>query len=197
MELQKYENAEEVKNQGVVALDTAEAFIVNNSESVTKATEFTKKIKVGLKQLEDKRKAYTKPLLESKKQIDDDFKAFMQPFKDAEKVLKKKIGDYQMEVIRKQREEQEKLVKIEQELKRELPEARKEMDKAMETAKQVKSDDATASTRTVWKFEVLDENKVPVEFKIVDERKIREAVKNGAREIDGVRIYEDVQISIR
>lgn len=49
----------------------------------------------------------------------------------------------------------------------------------------------------VWKFEVTAAAEVPREFTSVDEKKIREAVKNGVREIPGVRIYEDIAIAIR
>lgn len=52
-------------------------------------------------------------------------------------------------------------------------------------------------SRSVWKFEVTDSSKVPRELCVVDEKAIRAAVNGGAREIPGVRIYEDVQITVR
>ncbi len=48
-----------------------------------------------------------------------------------------------------------------------------------------------------WVFEVTEPNRVPAEFMVVDEKKIREAVRNGVREISGVRIFQDTKISIR
>jgi ribosomal protein S2 len=40
-------------------------------------------------------------------------------------------------------------------------------------------------------FEVTDESKVPREYLIVDDRKIRQAIKENKKvKIDGVRIYE-------
>jgi hypothetical protein len=47
------------------------------------------------------------------------------------------------------------------------------------------------------KFEVSDASLVPREFLVVDEKAIRTFVNGGGRELNGVRIYEDVQISIR
>lgn len=52
-------------------------------------------------------------------------------------------------------------------------------------------------TRKTWKFEVTDPTLVPREFLVVNDALIRDAVKNGSREIAGVRIYEDIDVSIR
>lgn len=52
-------------------------------------------------------------------------------------------------------------------------------------------------TRKTWKFEVTDPTLVPREFLLVSDSLIRDAVKNNVREIAGVRIYEDVDVSIR
>lgn len=54
-----------------------------------------------------------------------------------------------------------------------------------------------SNTRKVWKHEVTDASLVPREFLIVDESAIRKAVVAGAREIAGVRIYEDVVVALR
>lgn len=45
-----------------------------------------------------------------------------------------------------------------------------------------------------WKFEIDDPYKVPREFCSPDEKIIRQAIANGAREIPGVRIFEDTKI---
>jgi hypothetical protein len=52
-------------------------------------------------------------------------------------------------------------------------------------------------TQKVWTFNLIDAAQVPREFLVVDERKIREAVKAGARDIPGVSIFEDTKISVR
>lgn len=52
-----------------------------------------------------------------------------------------------------------------------------------------------SGTRKVWKHEIVDVQLVPAEFLIVDEVAIRKAVLAGARNIPGVRIFEDVVIS--
>ena len=52
-------------------------------------------------------------------------------------------------------------------------------------------------SKMVWKFEILDPTAIPMAYCSIDEKKIRAAVAEGAREIPGVKIYEDVQISMR
>lgn len=66
-----------------------------------------------------------------------------------------------------------------------------------ESPKNVRTEGGLMSTKKVWKFEVTDEAKVPKEFWVIDQKKINEAVKNGERELPGVRIFQDTQISIR
>lgn len=48
----------------------------------------------------------------------------------------------------------------------------------------------------MW-FRITDESLLPREFLCPHEGKIREAVKAGSREIAWVRIYEDLDVSIR
>lgn len=60
-----------------------------------------------------------------------------------------------------------------------------------------RTESGSASQRKGWTFEVVDAALVPDEFKVVDEKKIRDAVKMGARSIAGVRIYEDSKTVFR
>jgi hypothetical protein len=53
-----------------------------------------------------------------------------------------------------------------------------------------------SGSRKVWRFEIQDAGLVPREYLTVDEKKIRAAVREGAREIPGVRIYQETQIAI-
>lgn len=54
-----------------------------------------------------------------------------------------------------------------------------------------------SGARRLWTFRVTDPSQVPAEFLIVDEKKIREAVRAGARQIPGVEIFQDLQIAAR
>jgi hypothetical protein len=61
----------------------------------------------------------------------------------------------------------------------------------------LKSASGGVSTRKVWTFEITDEAAVPRDYLVVDETKIRQAMRDGAREIPGVRIYQDDQLAVR
>lgn len=61
----------------------------------------------------------------------------------------------------------------------------------------VKTTRGSATRKKVWTFDVVDAASVPREFMAVDEKKIRQAVKNGEREIPGVRIYEKSELAVR
>jgi hypothetical protein len=49
----------------------------------------------------------------------------------------------------------------------------------------------------VWKFDILDEQKIPRQYLLIDEVGIRAAIRSGVREIEGLKIYEDFEISVR
>lgn len=65
-----------------------------------------------------------------------------------------------------------------------------------EKVESIESMKVAGATRR-WTFEITSADEVPLEFWVIDEKKIREAVKNGAREIPGVRIYQDLSIAVR
>ena len=56
---------------------------------------------------------------------------------------------------------------------------------------------AAAHVRKVWKAEVVNEAEVPREYLTVDMKKVNDAVRMGAREIPGVRIFEEVSTVFR
>ena len=53
------------------------------------------------------------------------------------------------------------------------------------------------TARMVWKFKVVDATQVPRAYMVVDESRIRTSVNAGVREIPGVDIYSEEQISGR
>ncbi len=48
-----------------------------------------------------------------------------------------------------------------------------------------------------WTFEIVDQEKVPRDYLMVDNEKIRKAVQGGIRSIPGVKIFEKVVTSFR
>lgn len=55
----------------------------------------------------------------------------------------------------------------------------------------------TSSIRTVWRFQLMDKARVPQQFLALDEKAVRRAIAEGARDIPGLSIYEEEEISTR
>jgi len=62
-----------------------------------------------------------------------------------------------------------------------------------------KTEEGTASNIVTWKHKLIDINKVPEEYiiKSLNGPAIKNAIKAGVREIDGLEIYEDIQVRFR
>ena len=85
---------------------------------------------------------------------------------------------------------------------------RKAMIEAIE-AKQNKIIDAPAKTstinqtssnsvvRNIWTFKVVDLSKVPVEFIQINSVAVRDAIKSGVRNINGLEIYQECSVAIK
>lgn len=79
----------------------------------------------------------------------------------------------------------------------ELERQKYEVEKKIEADKRMVAEHRVTGTQKVWSFVVESPSEVPNEYKIVDERLIRAAVRGGIREIPGVRIFEETKISVR
>ena len=55
--------------------------------------------------------------------------------------------------------------------------------------KELESTITVKGIRTIWDFEILNENEVPREFCSLNSKKIKKSIKNGLREIKGIRIF--------
>jgi hypothetical protein len=115
--------------------------------------------------------------------------------KEAEKEAEKQCKALEKEELSK-KEQKAELKRIEDErLAREEEIAREresfvpEVEIKQET--KVESESGTLRFRKHWTFEIIKESEVPREFLAVDETAIRKAVNAGAREIKGVRIFEE------
>lgn len=163
---------------------------VTSQEDYTRATDTLKVINGKIKKLEDKRVDWIKPLLEAKRKIDDDFKQAIRPLEDYVATVKTKMLDWYRVEQKRLDEEQKKLeAKAMEDAKK-----NKQSEVIVPIINDVKThrgDLATATVSKKWMYKLLDENAVPREYLIVDEAKIKTAVKNGVRKIAGVEIYED------
>jgi len=62
---------------------------------------------------------------------------------------------------------------------------------------EIEVEDGKITTKTVWEFEVLDEREIPREYMTVDVAAVEKAIKNGVREVPGVRVYSREKTTMR
>lgn len=116
----------------------------------------------------------------------------------------------EMEIERRRLEEQAKIEEAKQEIevkKREMEaeekriaedrkrvEELKKIQEEKEKREQEEKENKVKGIRSIWKYDVTDENLVPREFCSPDSKKINEAIKKGITEIQGVKIYQSKDI---
>ena len=61
----------------------------------------------------------------------------------------------------------------------------------------VRSSSCTAYERSIWKYEVLDYRQVPIDMLEVCDSSVKLAIRNGERNIPGLRIYRETKTSLR
>lgn len=183
----------------------ADTYTIQAPQDVAIATEFLVKVKGRAKRIEELRQFFVKPLNDQVKAINDRFKASLKPLEDVEAKVKRLISNYTLEQERLRHEEERKLQEAHA---KEMAKQEKAADKAgadfvptiaptiAQAVPTIKTESGKTTTVKVWKFEIVDAAQVPREYLEVNESLVRKAVQAGAREIAGVRIYEDIQVKI-
>lgn len=145
----------------------AEKFQIVDDTTYKKATEIISAIARWKKLIEEKRKSYTKRLREELSERNEEFNSYLEPLNQARKIMDGKIVDYY------KRQEKEKPI--------------------MEAERTV----GTTTIKKIWDFRIIDEAKIPKEFLMVNEPKIREKIREGVRAIEGLEIYQREIVSTR
>lgn len=215
----------EIKQETSLIEEKAKSVTVDSDTGFTIAGELTKQVKRMQKQVVDAWEPLRKSTYEAYTTVNKNKTQMLAPLESAEKILKKKMGDYSMEMERKRRAQEEAMRRLaRQESERMLAEAA-----AAETAG--KNDEAEyhmaeaevmedvsvggkiaasapktagVSQSKSWKIVGIDSSKVPVAFggeeiRPVDERVVMRLIKEskGTVQIPGVQYEETVSISVR
>lgn len=191
----------EIGKEVAVVQKKAAQITIKDAEGVKEATVFLSGIKSRIDKVEELRKFFTQPLVEQKRKIDDLFKQQSTPLVAVFNSVKRALGDYTLEQNRKAREEEERLRKLQEKKNERREAAGKPIDYTPapvveRAAPTVHTDEGKTTTKMVWKFEIIEPSEVPRQYCSVDEKLVRQAVKDGVREINGVKIYEDVEVAV-
>jgi len=184
----------------------AESLKIVDDQTDLRAKQILTEVTQAKKKLEDLRKEFVRPFNEGVKNINSFFKERILPADETIGVIKNKVGVYFREkaiAAEKERKRQEILAAKRQETADKKAQKEGTIASAVpvptmpEPEKTTRTQGGSVTTRKVWKFQVNDVSRVPDEYKIVDERKIRQAVSSGIRDIPGVVIYQDEEVAVR
>lgn len=184
----------------------ANALKVTDDDSAATATEMIAQASGLVKKIEGKRKEKIKDPDSFVRSVNSIVRPVRLKVEGITKSVKKKIGDYEYQKILKQREDEKKIKEAAAKAQAELDKQAKE--KGVESVKlpemkvpkkkdPIRTEVGTASTRMVWDFEIEDAEKVPDNYKVIDEKKIKNAIAAGIRDIPGVKIVERPSVSVR
>lgn len=82
-------------------------------------------------------------------------------------------------------------------LRESIAERRAEIESKANAPIEINQSGENASVRMVWSFDVVDLAQVPTEFIALDEKAVRAAIKDGVREIAGLKIYQKPTVAIK
>lgn len=181
---------EESLKESVTFLGIVQDHEIAGADEYEQVTEFLKVTKHKMKLLDQERSISVKPLNDQVREINQWFKKPLDKLKEIEVALKKMLTSYQV----KQREEQERLLAAAASAATEHAEAQALI---LAATKQAPPTVSGLSVREVWQWQVTDLSLIPHEFFSLDHSKLDAAVRSGAREIPGVKVYKDTRVSVR
>lgn len=204
----------EAVKSGLIKYDLAIDEMVSKSQTIAvideasniKAIELAGGSKKLNKAIEDYRKELVQPALDYQRSVNNLCKHYQDRLTAIERDVKAKCGQYQQRVELERLKAQEAVRKAQEELQRKIAAEAKAANVepppivapvVPEAPKTVRTEKGSMTFKEVWKFEVTTVQEVPLEYKVVDERLIRQAVASGIRQIAGVRIWSEKEASIR
>ena len=204
---------EQMKSQQHDLVVKAEQFKLACPAEETEAYAVLGQLKSRITLVEKKRKEITQPLNTSLRQINALFKTLSEPLGEADRILRSKIGIFrrkqEAEAAKRQAVLQQKAADAEAEAaklaarKRQTAAVQEETEALIERRDELeqkadlvsaKVGDAHVSKR--WTFTIEDAGDVPRDYLVVDTVKIRQAVRDGERDIPGVRIYQEESVRV-
>jgi polyhydroxyalkanoate synthesis regulator phasin len=160
-------------------LDVMADFEIVDEESNEIVGEMLRQVHDQLKDLEAKRTAITKPMVAAKKAVDDLFRPAKTALTDAKTLLKGKAQDW----FKKKQETRAAAVES--------------GDVSQALAAPEAAAPKTMAERKVWKFRVVDIQKVPAVYLVVDANEVRAAMDAHGPEnvnIPGIEVYQETEL---
>ena len=169
----------------------ADGYKIDSVEAVDEASIFLKKVRDTERSIEAKRLEFTQPLNQSLRAINATFKKLKEPLFQARMLLTGKIVEWKTAESQRLEKEEARRRKIQ-----EAHEKKGHEVKAPVVMDRPDNKIGNTQTRKVWTFKVVDFSKMPDEYKMLNNVAVNQALRDGAREIKGVKIYQEEKLSI-
>ena len=218
---------ESLKEQVDLIRATAESIVISNEKDLKMATDFTKEVKEKQKIIKD----FYEPMVKATKESYDKIKAerdnLLKPLQDTEKEMRSLMNEYNNKLLLLKRAEEERIRKEKENQEKKLEEIQKDIAKGNTDNVQQRVTEiintttlsektvnipkvAGMSTRTTYKIEITDINKIPTTLNniplvelskvgkdyLLQQYKIMKAL-NQEFKIPGIEIKEEVTTVIR
>lgn len=214
-ELKKLDT-DRIEHEASVAVQTAQEIVVKDDKSYTKTAAWVKDLKKIRKLIDETFDPHTKTAHGLWKGLIAEKKKHSEPLDEAEGIVKKKLSAYTaaQEKIRRAeeqrlREEARKKAEEEQlaaaqaaEEAGDVEEAERLLEEEVVPEPVIMEDAAPkvegVSYRTVWKFRIRDEKRIPREYLSVDEKKIGQVVRalKDQAKIPGIEVYSEKSVAV-
>jgi len=178
----------------VVAVEAREMSITS-PDDMKRAVELLSNLNKLMDEVEEKKTKLTAPLNAALKEIRSRYKPIEEHLGLAIGSIRLKMTKYQGDIVLAQRKEEEAIAKRigvgAGHIKMET--ALKKLDAVEKAEKSVAGDAGSVVFVEVEKFEVTDLSKLPIEYHLADEVKIRKAMKEGVK-LEGVRYFTEQSV---
>lgn len=190
----------------------AESIEITNDDDYSFATDFVGVINEKKKSIENARKFFVDPLNKQVKDINAMFKPQVEQADEIITLVKKKMGAFWQAKENARLKEEKRLQDIRDKANAKREEQGKEaiiepIKQVAEVAKTVMGNETKSTVRKVWKHKLISMGELPSDVQkaimaeawkkgIVD-TVIRNFIKAGIREMKGVEIFEEAEISLR
>lgn len=207
------EESRMINDFAVCVFDKAKEIVVNDKDTFEQTAIRLQIVKTKFKEIEERRKELVKPFQEATKKLNDFFKRPLDLLKGAENCLKSAMSSYAYRLEQEQKEKQRKIDEI---AEREREKIKKRAEKQLQKGNEKKAEELIQqvelvphavvesevpnikgiSTRENWKYRVVDLNKVPREFLVLDDARLSKIAKatKGLVPIEGIEFYSEAVI---
>ena len=177
------EIVQKAESDAALITQQAQTIQIATTEQEEQAYTALTQIKQAIKTIEDKRKEITAPLNASLKAVNAMFRRLSTSFIEADRIVRNKVMDF------RQAQEEKAQKKLERRQKIQAAHEAKGHEVHEITAPKIEVAKTTVTTKR-WTFEIVDVNKVPREYLVIDSVAVNKAIRDGIREIGGLNIFQ-------